>query len=125
MMGLCVYLYEFTWMAASRKLIIVTLSLHTLLPPASSRSKDLSNSDEDVDGIHVDAHAGIDGVEGSHAVAVGRMSLRLVDDLLSVVEHEGPEEDEATIHGHAVETSSHGCGGREEGGANAGAEHNT
>ena len=97
----------------------------TSLPPASARSKDLSNSDENVDGIHVDAHAGVDGVEGSHAVAMGRMSLSLVDDLLSVVEHEGSEEDEAAIHGHAVETSSHGCGGWEESGANAGAEHNT
>ena len=47
-----------------------------------------------------------------------------MDDLLCVVKKEGAEEDEASVHGHAVEASSHGRGGREEGGAEAGAEHN-
>ena len=98
---------------------------HISLSPASARSKNLGNSDEDVDGVHVDGHAGVDGVEGSHTVSMGRMSLSLVDDLLSVVEHESSEEDETSIHGHTVEASSHGCGGWEEGGADAGAEHNT
>ena len=68
-----------------------------------------------VDGVHVDAHAGIDGVEGGNTIAVWWMSLSLVDDLLSVVQHEGAEEDEAAVHGDTVEASSHGCGGGQEG----------
>ena len=53
------------------------------------------------------------------------MPLCLVDDLLGVVEQEGPEEDETSVDGDRVETSSHSSGRWEEGRAEAGAEHNS
>ena len=53
------------------------------------------------------------------------MSLRSVNNLLSVVEQEGSEEDESSVHGDRVEASSHSSGGGEEGRADTGAEDNS
>ena len=59
-----------------------------LLPPVAAPSKHHCNPDEDVDGVHVDADGGIDGIEGRSTI-VGRMILCLVDDFLGVVQQEG------------------------------------
>ena len=80
----------------------------TLLSSASSTSKKLSNSDKDVDGVHVDAHAGIHWVKRWSSVS-NWMSLCLVDNLLCVIQQECPKQDETSIHGHTVKTGSHGC----------------
>merc|ERR1712130_221720 len=77
----------------------------TLLPPAAT-SQELGNPDEDVNSIHVDAHARINGVVQRGSVA-HRVSLSPVDDLLSVVQEKGAEEKKTPVHGHRVETSSH------------------
>ena len=53
--------------------------------------------DEDVDGVHVDADAGVDGVEGRGSV-VGGVALGLVDDLLGVVQQEGSELGGGKVH---------------------------
>ena len=53
------------------------------------------------------------------------MPLCPVDDLLGVVEQEGPEEDETSVDGDRVETRSHSGGRGEEGRAQAGAEHDS
>ena len=68
----------------SRKLFIEDL----LLPPVATASKHHSNPDEDVDGVHVDADGGVDGVEGRCPI-VGRMVLCFVDNFLGVVQQEG------------------------------------
>ena len=87
--------------------------MSNLLSPSATSSQKLGDPNEDVDGVHVDAHAGVDRIKRRSSVSY-RVSLSSVDDLLSVVQHESSEEDEATVHGHAVETCSHGCGWREE-----------
>ena len=61
-----------------------------LLPPVSTPSKHHCNPDEDVDGVHVDADGGVDGVEGRSAI-VGRVGFGLVDNFLGVVQQEGAE----------------------------------
>ena len=60
----------------------------SLLPPVATASKHHSNPDEDVDGVHVDADGGVDGVEGRCPI-VGRVVLCLVDNFLGVVQQEG------------------------------------
>ena len=59
-----------------------------LLPPVATPSKHHCNPDEDVDGVHVDADGGVDGVEGRSAI-VGRVGFGLVDNFLGVVQQEG------------------------------------
>ena len=59
-----------------------------LLPPVATPSKHHCNSDEDVDGVHVDANGGVDGVERGSAI-VGRVVLCLVDNFLGVIQQEG------------------------------------
>ena len=53
------------------------------------------------------------------------MPLCPVDDLLGVVEEEGPEQDETSVDGDRVETSAHSSGWGEEGGAETGTEDNS
>ena len=99
------------------------ISVSLLLPPASS-AQDGSDPDEDVDGVHVNSHAGVDRIKGRGSISHG-MPLSPVDDLLCVVKQEGPEQDETSVDGDRVETSSHSSGRWEEGRAQAGTEHNS
>ena len=48
-----------------------------------------------------------------------------MDDLLGVVEQEGSEQDETSVDGDRVETSSHSGGRGEEGRAQTGTEDNS
>ena len=66
-----------------------------LLSPVATTSKHHCNPDEDVDGVHVDADGGIDGVKGRSAI-VGRVVLCLVDDFLGVVQQEGAKLEKRT-----------------------------
>ena len=88
--------------------------LSPLLPPASSSTQDRSDPDEDIDGVHVNSHAGVDRIKRWCSIS-HRVPLCPVNDLLSVVEQEGPEEDETSVDGDRVEPGSHSSGGWEEG----------
>ena len=66
-----------------------------LLPPVSTPSKHHCNPDEDVDGVHVDADGGVDGVEGRSAI-VGRVVFCLVDNFLGVIQQEGAKLEKRT-----------------------------
>ncbi len=68
--------------------------------------QDLSDPDEDVKRVGVDAQRGVDRIELSGAV--DRMPFCSVDDLLGVVQHEAAEENEASVEGEGVDAGAHG-----------------
>lgn len=62
------------------------------LPPVSTHSQNLSNSDENIDGIHVDSNTSVDRIKRRCSIS-DRVSLRLVYDLLCIVEKKSSEQD--------------------------------
>lgn len=77
--------------------------IYLFLSLPSVSGEEGGDPDEDVDGVQVDPDAGVDGVEGRGSVAGGGVALSLGDDLLGVVEQECAEQDQSTVHGHAVQ----------------------
>ncbi len=73
---------------------------------AALHGQDLSNPDEDIEGVGVDADAVVDRVVLSGAV--DGVVFGPVDDLLGVVQHEAAEQDQTSVEGEGVDAGTEG-----------------
>ena len=80
------------WISSSAKFFKNNLPRVLSLPPVSAHSQNLSNSDENIDGIHVDSNTSVDRIKRRYSISDG-VSLRLVYDLLCIVKKKSSEQD--------------------------------
>ena len=76
----------------------------SLFSPSVLHGEDLSNADENVYRVSVDAQWTVDGVILSGAIH--RMWLSSFDDFLSVVQEEAAEQNETTVESKRIDSST-------------------